>query len=142
MKCKDVDIIEYIEGMASKNILTHIQACRTCTSESEKISRFIEAVSTRYSEGKNLEEELDSELGDINISKMKKLPEYISEKIAKLRKKSLTARLKKIVGKSGKDLKGVLDRLMDTQLQGMPASPKDITRTKKKKKSGKPKMKK
>jgi hypothetical protein len=135
MKCNDIDIIKYIEGMASDEAVTHVHNCKNCKNESEKLSRFIGLVSAYYAEGKKLEQELDKRLQSINSVGIKRLPDNIIAKITILKNKSLTSKLRKVIGKSKKDAKGIVERFLTPRMHAIPASPKDITRTKKKKKT-------
>jgi len=132
MKCNEIDIISYIEGNKTRETRDHISSCVKCTKEVEKLEKFVGILSTRYVAGKNLEKELDRKLQTIDISKMKKLPEDIAIRVSALRGKSLTDKLKKVVGRGGKSAKAFLDNIMTPQMHAMPASPKDITKTKEK----------
>jgi hypothetical protein len=139
MKCQEINIIEYIEGKTSKEIKAHIEACKRCGEEVQELTKISKLISTHYAEGKRLEEELDKRLQNIDSSKLKKVPEPIIKKISNLRDKSLRAKLKNVIGKGKKNVEGLVEGLLTSRIEAMPASPKDITKTKKiyKKKKGK-----
>jgi len=131
MKCQEINIIEYIEGKTSKEIKSHIETCRKCGEEIQKLMKISKLISTHYTEGKRLEEELDKRLQTIDSSKLKKLPDSIIKKITNLRKKSLRSRLKKVIGKGKKDVAGLIEGFLASRIEAVPASPKAITKTKK-----------
>lgn len=137
MKCNDIDIISYIEGKKTRETRDHILSCRKCSKEVEELEKFSSIFSTQYVSGKNLENELNKKLQSIDISKMKKLPEEIAIRVSALRGKSLTDKLKKVLGGRGKSAKAFFDNIMTPQMYAMPASPKDITKTKKTKRKKK-----
>lgn len=134
MKCIEADIIGYMEGKVTKEAKNHIEGCKICSREVEKLEMFSLVVSAHYAKGKSLEEELDKKLQSIDISKMKKLPEDIASGVSALRGKSLTDKLKKVVGRGGKSAKALFDNIMTPQMRAMPASPRDLARGKKRKK--------
>ena len=84
MKCRDVDIIGYVDGKASKEIIAHVNGCKRCNEEAEELLKFTNLITSQYTEGKKLEEELEGRLQTIEILKMKRLPENIFKKIEDL----------------------------------------------------------
>lgn len=134
MKCNEIDMMEYIEGRVLVESGLHIKSCRRCSAEAAKLINLSQLISTRYAQGKKLEKDVQDKLALIEIPKMKKLPDAIAKKVAELKKKNLTARLKKLVRSGEEKTKTFLEDLMSPQLHAMPASPKDITRTKRTKK--------
>jgi len=137
MKCRDVDIIGYVDGKASKEIIAHVNGCKRCNEEAEELLKFTNLITSQYTEGKKLEEELEGRLQTIEILKMKRLPENIFKKIEDLREKSLLSRLKRVVGKRRKDIERLTEGLVTSSMKALPASPKDITKVKKIKKKKK-----
>ena len=137
MKCKEIDIIEYIEGSSSRETKAHVESCKRCTKESIKLKEFSNLISTHYAEGKNLEKELNERLKSIDISKMKKLPDNIIRKIAEIKEKSLMSKLRTAVGTHKKDIKELVEGFLSPRVQAMPASPKDITKIKRAKRKKK-----
>lgn len=128
MKCKEIDIIEFIDGNASKEAQLHIARCTSCSRELEKMMKLANLISTQYVKGKKLERELDRRLQSIEISKMKELPDTIVKKISELREKSLMSKLKKVIGESKRDAKGIIEGFLTPRMHAVPASPKDITK--------------
>ena len=137
MKCTEIDFLEYIDGVPSDEVRAHVQSCKRCQRESEKVSRFSRLVSTYYSEGKKAEDELENRLRSMDCSRMKRLPDNIQKKVAELKEKSLTSKIKKVFGKAIEKEEALIEGLLRPRLQVMPASPRDITKAKKK--SGKKK---
>jgi hypothetical protein len=133
MKCKDIDILEHIEGRASKEAEFHIEGCRNCKERSGKLLGFTKMVTVHYAKGKELENELNKKLQSIEIAKMKKLPSAIVQKVTGLREKSLTSKIQKVIGIGKKNAKAFFEDIMSPQMHAIPASPKDITKPKKKK---------
>ncbi len=132
MKCNEIDIISYMEGSITKEAKFHLESCTKCIREIEKLKKFDAIITKGYVQGKKLEHELDEKLQSIDISKMKKLPEDIAGRVSALRGKSLTDKLKKVVGRGGRSAKAFFDNISTPQMHAMPASPKDITKTMKK----------
>jgi hypothetical protein len=132
MKCKDINLIEYIDGMAVKDVQTHLDACQRCQKELNKLSIFFNIISPHYLEGKQIERKLESELENIDLARMKPLPDNIKKKIIEIREKSLVSRVKKIIGKGKKNVAELVENILTPQMKAMPASPKDISKTKKK----------
>ena len=137
MKCDEIDFLEYIDGVPSDEARAHVQSCKRCQRESEKISRFSRLVSTYYSEGKKAKDELETRLRSIDCSRMKRLPDNIQKKVVEIKEKRLTSKIKKAFGKAVQSEERFVESLLRPRLQMMPASPKDITKDKKK--SGKKK---
>ena len=89
MKCGEIDLLEYIDGVPSEEVRIHVESCKRCQRESQKVSRFSGLISAHYLEGKKAEEELENRLGSINCEKMERLPFNIQKKAAALKEKSL-----------------------------------------------------
>lgn len=134
MKCAEIDFLEYIDGVPPEGVRVHVLSCKRCQRESERVSRFSKLISTYYSEGKKVEDELESRLQSIDCSRMKRLPDSIQKKVAELKEESLTSKIKKVLGKAKQGEERFVESLFRPRLQMMPASPKDITKTKGKKK--------
>jgi hypothetical protein len=130
MKCSEIDIIEYIEGTTSGETAKHIKTCKVCRDEVSKI----QSLTAHYKESKKLEKELDERLKSIDISKMENLPDNIVKKIAELKEISLVSKLKRVIGKGKRGTERLMEGFLTSRMEAMPASPKDITRTKKTKK--------
>ena len=137
MKCAEIDFLEYIDGVPSDEVRAHVQSCKRCQRESEKVSRFSRLVSTYYSEGKKVEDELESRLQSIDCSRMKRLPDSLQKKVAELKEENLASKIKRALSKAKQSEERFVESLLRPRLQMMPASPKDITKAKKK--SGKKK---
>lgn len=133
MKCKDIDIIEHIEGRASKEAKSHIEGCRKCKEKSSKLLGFTKMLTVHYAKGKKLENELNKKLQSIEIARMKKLPAVIAQKVTGLKEKSLTSKIEKIIGTGKKNAQSFFEDIMSPQMHATPASPKDIAKPKKKK---------
>lgn len=134
MKCNEIDMIEYVEGRASKEARLHVENCKRCGAESVKLMNLSHLLSNQYVEGKKLGAELDRKLGSIDIQKMKDLPEGILEKVREMKEKGLVSRLRKVAGKGKKGAEELVEGLLSPRMHALPASPKDITKTKKRKK--------
>lgn len=137
MNCRDIDLIQYLDGTADEEIRIHIENCRECFEEFEKMTNFTLIITGQYAEGKKLENDLNGQLKSIDLKKMKKMPHGVAIKVAEMKKKSLSSRLKKVVGENNKKVSEFLENIMSPQMQFMPASPKDITKTKQKNKKKK-----
>jgi ribosomal protein L12E/L44/L45/RPP1/RPP2 len=137
MKCNDVDIIGYLEGNAPEDVRRHIESCEHCSVQAEHMKKCISFISTCYAAGKPLETELHEMLNSIDMNTMKKLPEKVSKRVHDLKEKSIAEKLKKVLGKGRKNVKEMVENIMIPQMSMAPASPKDITKTKKKRKTGK-----
>ncbi len=131
MKCNETDIIGYIEGKTTEETINHVRSCKKCSMEAEKLMRFSGLLSTYYARGKSLEKELDKRLASMDIRRMKKLPPDVAARITVIKGKSLTERLKKVVRRGKEETKALLGGPLSPQIRAMPASPKDITKTKK-----------
>ena len=134
MKCNEIDFFEYIDGVPSNEVRVHVQSCKRCQRESEKVSRFSRLISEYYLNGKKVEDELESRLQSIDCSRMKRLPDSIQKKVAELKEESLTSKIKKVLNRAKQSEDRFVESLFRPRLQMMPASPKDITKTKGKKK--------
>jgi hypothetical protein len=134
MKCSEIDLIGYLDGNATEEIKSHIQGCVKCIAELEKIENFIKVITTRYAQGKILEKELDDTLSSIDMTTMDELPPALKQKVAELKKNRLIERVNAAVKKSVEIVNGIVAPLSNTEIHAMPASPKDITKTKKKSK--------
>ena len=134
MKCNEIDFFEYIDGVPSNEVRVHVQSCKRCQRESEKVSRFSRLISEYYLNGKKVEDELESRLQSIDCSRMKRLPDSIQKKVAELKEESLTSKIKKVLDRAKQSEDRFVESLFRPRLQMMPASPKDITKTKGKKK--------
>lgn len=132
MKCADIDLLEYIDGVPSEEVRTHIESCKRCQRESQKVSRFSRLISDHYLEGKKAEEELGNRLRSIKCEKMERLPFNLQKKVAALKEKSLASKIKRVLGKAKQSEERFVESLLRPRLQMMPASPKDITKAKKK----------
>lgn len=139
MKCKDINMIEYIDGMAGQDVKTHLDTCLGCQKELKKLSNFLNIISPHYLEGKKIERKFEIELESIDPAQMKPLPINIKKKIADIREKSLIAQVKKVIGKGKKNIEEMVGNLLSPQMEALPASPKDITKAKKAKKKKKKK---
>jgi len=143
MKCKEINFIQYIEGIAPREVISHVKTCKTCREKSERFQKFSHFIATGYQEGKKLNGELEELLKNIDSLRMKKLPEPLVEKVASLREKSVVAKVRKLLGKEKGKAEEFVRSLLTMQPQAMPASPRDITKTrktaKKKKAAGKKK---
>jgi ribosomal protein L12E/L44/L45/RPP1/RPP2 len=131
MKCKDVNIIDYIEGKVSNETKTHIEGCKNCRRESVRLKKFVNVVVPVYSVGKRLDDELEKDLQSRDLRKMKRLPDEIAQKVADIRERSLVARVKKVVGKSRANIEELVEGFLSPRMAAQPASPKDITKPKK-----------
>lgn len=131
MKCTEIDIIGYIDNKVDAETRQHIESCKKCTVEVARLKQFSGLLSTHYVRGKALEKDLDKKLASIDMQRMKRLPSTLAEKVVQMKGKSLAEKVKRIVGKGGAGAKAFMDSLMNPQLHAMPASPKDITKTKK-----------
>ena len=134
MKCEGIDLLEYIEGVPSEEVTAHMRNCKKCQRQFEKISNFSKIVSMHYSEGKRIEEKLEDRLKSIDCSAMSRLPLPVQKKVSEMKEKSLASRIKKAFGKAIEKEERFVESLLRPRLQAMPASPKDITKTKGKKK--------
>jgi hypothetical protein len=137
MKCIEADIIRYMEGKATKESKGHIEGCKKCSGEVERLKMFSSIVSTHYAKGKSLEKDLDKRLASINLGKMKRLPPRVAVKVEGLKGKSLADRLKKVVRKGEEGAWAFLDGMLSTGMHARPASPKDLTKVRKKRKTKK-----
>ena len=131
MKCEEIDLLEYIEGMSPRNVVAHIEICKKCQRESERLTKFSRLASTRYFEEKKVEQELESRLKSIDCSKMERLPVNLQKKVAEMKEERLASRIRKAIGKTIEREEQFVASLMRPRLQVMPASPKDITKAKK-----------
>ena len=134
MKCNEIDFFEYIDGVPSNEVRVHVQSCKRCQRESEKVSRFSRLISEYYLNGKKVEDELESRLQSIDCSRMKRLPDSIQKKVAELKEESLTSKIKKVLDRAKQSEDRFVEIFLSHCLKRMPASPKDITKTKGKKK--------
>jgi hypothetical protein len=132
MKCAEIDFLEYIDGVPSEEVRVHVQSCKRCQRESERVSRFSRLISTYYSTGKKAEDDLENRLRSIDCSKMERLPDNIQKKVAELKEETLTSKIKKVLGKAKQSQERFIESLLRPRLQVMPASPRDITKAKKK----------
>ena len=139
IKCRNIDMLEYLEGRASEETVLHIESCAKCQKEAARLSSLMGIISTKYAAGKKIERELDKKLKTMNLAGMKKLPDNIAGKIEAMRESSIKARLKKVVAKGRKEAAGLVDGLLSSDMHAMPASPKDITKARKKKPAAKKK---
>ncbi|MBM4305229.1 MAG: hypothetical protein FJ123_00690 [Deltaproteobacteria bacterium] len=131
MKCEEIDLLEYIEGTPPHGVKAHIEICKKCRRESERLIKFSRLASTRYSDGKKAEQELEDHLGLIDCSRMERLPYALQKKIAEIKERSLVSKIKKVIAKAGESEERLIEKLRSPRLQMMPASPKDITKSKK-----------
>lgn len=134
MKCNKINFLDYIEGKATPSVLDHVRGCKNCQKESEKFEKFSRVISPFYFEGKRLEKDLEMRLQTLNLSRMEKLPTDLIAPIDALKKKSLISQVKKVIGEGKKNVEELVENFLSPQLEAMPASPKDITRTKKSRK--------
>lgn len=134
MKCKEIDMMGYIDGKGSEEVKIHIEGCRKCSAEAEKLRKLTSFVLSRYTIGKRMEQQLDEALRSIETSKMKRLPDAVVKKVSELKGKSLAAKLNKVIGKGEKSAKAFFEDILTGQMHALPASPKDITIPKKIKK--------
>ena len=130
MDCKKIDFLEYYEGAPREEVILHIRNCRKCQRESEKMKRFSKLLSGRYSAGKKLEKELDEHLRSIDLTQMVNLPEGLQKRVAGIKQKNLFSRVKKVLGKNKKSEGSIIGGLLAPRFQALPASPRDITKTK------------
>jgi hypothetical protein len=139
MKCTDINLIDYVEGRASIETKMHIESCKECKHESVRLKRFINVVVPVYAEGKHLDEELEKELQSMDLRTMKELPKEIAQKVAEIREKSIVARVTKAIGKGKANMEELVENLLSPSMLAQPASPRDITKSKKTIEAGKKK---
>jgi hypothetical protein len=132
MKCAEIDLLEYTDGVPSEEVRIHVESCKRCQRESKKVSRFSRLISDHYLEGIKAEQELENRLRTINCEKMERLPFDLQKKVAALKEKNLGAKIKRVLGKAKQSEERFVESLLRPRLQFMPASPKDITKPKKK----------
>ena len=133
MRCEEVNLLDYVEGVAHREVAAHIEACRRCRRQSERMMRF-SVVASRYSEGKKAEGELEGLLKAINGSTMERLPVKLQKKITELKEKSLVSKIKKVFAGTGDNERKFIEEMRSPRLQVTMASPKDITRARKRSK--------
>ncbi len=138
MKCIEIDFIKYTEGYTTVEMKNHVQKCPACREELARFSMFMNGIMPAYKEGKRLEDELDKQLAEIDLASMKPLPAHIAKKVKEMRNNSLVGRLKKIIGENRKGAQDLIESILNPRMDALPASPRDITKTKK----AKPKQKK
>jgi hypothetical protein len=136
MKCSQIDYLEVAEGKASQEILSHIQECKKCSRASEKYAQFFKLIAQHYSAGKTAEEELDRQLGSLDFSRLRNLPQNLAARVEELRERSLVSRLRRVLGGGEKAGEGILNNFLSTRLRTMTAAPKDITKSKRSLKKG------
>lgn len=78
MNCNDKDILQYLEGNASKEAEMHIETCKEC-SEAVKGLSVYRKVLPYYREGKRLLESLDEHMKSFDGQKARNLPPGIEE---------------------------------------------------------------
>jgi hypothetical protein len=137
MKCHEIDLIACSEGVISQEDKNHIEKCAKCRKELDKLSSFSHFLVTHYAEGKKFESELDTKLQAIDVARMKKLPGVVAQKVRDLKETSLSDRLKRVIGKGKNEAEKIMKGMLTSQAVPMPASPKDITKTKKRQKKKK-----
>lgn len=130
MRCSAINFIQFIEGSASEEMKKHISECPACREDMKKYSQFIKKILPVYSAGKRQERDLDRKLEAMDLSSMKPLPSAIAERVKTLRERSLVGRLKKIIGDKQDSARELIDAILNPQMVALPASPKDITKTK------------
>lgn len=140
MKCQDIDYIAYMEGQASGGTEKHMADCRACREELGRFSLFMNRILPVYREGKRQEAEIEHQLAEMDLERMKPLPPGIAEKVRALREKRLVSRLKRAFGENTENTKIWIETILNPQMALLPAIPKDITKTGKDK--PKPKRKK
>jgi hypothetical protein len=138
MKCKGIDFIGYIDGHKSAEMQNHMSECPACREDLARLSIFMNKVIPAYKKGKSQEAELDCQLAAIDPASMKPLPLGIAEKVRAIKESSLIGRLKRIIGENREGVQELIESILHPQMDALPASPKDITQTKK----AKPKQKK
>jgi len=131
MKCTEIDFIQYIEGQPTLQMKQHILQCPTCQEELTRFSTFLKIIVPAYRKGCQHEVELDRYLADMDLSSMKSLPRDLARKIKAKKEKNLKNRLKNLFAGSLEDAQEVIDGILNPQMEALPASPKDITKTKK-----------
>jgi hypothetical protein len=138
MKCNEIDFIKVTEGQASEGMKNHVSECRTCREELDRFEMFIHDIMPIYREGKLRDEEIDRQLASLDRLSMKALPAEIAAKVRHLKENRLSERLKKIVSRKRENAEAWIEGILHHRMEALPASPKDITKTKK----AKPKAKK
>lgn len=134
MKCREVNVIEYVEGIAREEVREHIRHCKKCQKDSEKLSHLSGLLSSHYLEGKKLEVDLDKKLQAIELRKMEKLPEDILKKVQTLNQETLVAKVKHLIGRAKQKTDPLMENIFSPHFQAMPASPKDMVKAQKPKK--------
>lgn len=137
MRCSAVNFIQYIEGSASEEMKKHIAECPSCQEDLKKYSRFMKKILPVYRAGKRQERELDRKLEAMDLDAMQPLPSAIAARVKALRERSLVGRLKKIIGDKQDSARELIDAILNPQMAALPASPKDIAKTKKDKRKTK-----
>ncbi len=128
MKCEDVDIIAIAENKGDEPSRAHVAGCKTCRKHVARIKTFIEKLMPLYAAGRQMEDELEKELEAVDFASMKPLPDSLARKVAALREKSISDRLRKAI-KGGKEkATSLAEKLMMPSPLAVPASPKDITK--------------
>ena len=123
MKCEDINLIEFIEGAAPGEIKTHINKCTKCREDSERLSEFFNNVLPIYKAGKEINEKIERELKAMDVVDMVPLPRELAQKVAYLRNRRLTEKLKKekldganaTLGNLQGELKGILNAMTATE---------------------------
>lgn len=81
MNCNDKDLLQYLEGNASKEAEMHIEACGECSKAVRELAIF-RKVLPRYREGKKLLDSLDEHMKSWEGQKLSSLPPGIEELLA------------------------------------------------------------
>jgi hypothetical protein len=125
-----MDFIRCGEDRASVEERAHLEECGKCRRELARYFHFLNVAVLSYARMKELDAELDRELGSMDLKKMVPLPQDIAEKVKALEEKNLASRLKKIVGRNQERAQKFIENLLTPRPHAAPASPKDITKTK------------
>lgn len=132
MRCSDINILAYLDGNESDEAKNHIKGCAKCADELERLKLFTEIITTHYAKGLDLDRKLDKQLSNIDMSNLEPLPPKVQKRVDELKKSSFAEKINKIVGKKRNNVLEIVENLLTPQIQALPASPKDLAKTKKK----------
>ena len=136
MRCKHIDIIGYVDGLASENDVNHIEACAICSGKAKEYAKFINVATVVYKEGMKVKKKLEKDIQQIELARMKPLPAAIVVKVKRLKAyktSSMMKKVKQMINQGKESADSFLGGINSTRmvLSAMPASPKDIAKTKK-----------
>lgn len=133
MRCDKVDILGFLEGRDPKGVRDHIGHCINCRKETENLKAFMQIVNLRYVEEKRMEKEILEEMGHLDLLNMKDFPGDVADKVLRLKSKSISRRLEKALGKHDGSEVSFFDGKRDDRELPLAAIPKDIAKSKNKK---------